>query len=190
MPKNLDTPNINFVTSDDLQERPGGRFLRWALSTGKVVVVLTELIVVLAFISRFKLDSDIADYNELIRKKKSIIEASSEFENKFRSFSGRVAAVSQEIKLFSADKTLGEIIKNIPEGVTISDLVIGPETVTLTATAQNEGALAVLSSNFRSSKVFSNISLDRVSKNETVNVNGIDFSLAANYVKGEVDANK
>ena len=184
MPKNLPTPNINFVSGDELLEKPGGRFLHWALGAGKVVVVLTELIVVLAFISRFKLDSDIADYNELIRKKKSIIEASSEFETRFRSFSGRVAAASKEIKLFSADKVLSEVIKSVPEGVTVSDLIIGPQIVTVTGTAQNEEALTVLSSNFRGSKVFSNISLNRVTKNETDSASGIAFNLAVDYLKG------
>jgi hypothetical protein len=48
---------INFLPEDELEKSPIGRFLKWALKAGRYIIVLTELIVVVVFISRFRLDN-------------------------------------------------------------------------------------------------------------------------------------
>ena len=177
------TPEINLVAGDELSGRPGGRFVSWALSYGKAVIVITELIVVLVFISRFAIDSQIADLNEQMGKKKDIIVGSKDFEDTFRSFSLRVGAVSELTTPLSIDKILTETKNLIPQGISVNDLGIKDKDVSLNGSAKNESDLAVLSGAFKNSSNFSQVTLTKVSR-DTTDQGGsseIDFSLTAKY---------
>lgn len=69
-----DSENANSFTS---------RALRWIATIGRYIIVFTELIVILAFISRFWLDRKSADLSEIIRQEKAIIDSTSDFEKDF-----------------------------------------------------------------------------------------------------------
>jgi hypothetical protein len=60
---------INLLPKEEFEKKPLGKFLVWALSIGRYIVIFTELIVILAFLSRFKLDRDLADLNQSVREK-------------------------------------------------------------------------------------------------------------------------
>lgn len=179
----LQSSNINFVGGDELLEKPGGKLVRWALTTGKAVIVLTELVVVVSFISRFKLDSDIADLNEQIKRKQTIITASSEFESRFKAFSLRVNAASSVLKSSNPETLLSEAKKLIPEGVTISNLSITTTTLSIEGVTAGEQSLAVLSSNFKNSPKFTGVTLGKVTKIESLKTSSdnIAFNLTAQY---------
>ena len=68
-----DNISVNLLTQDDFSSSPIGKVFLWALSVGRYIVVITELIVILSFLSRFKLDRDLTDVNEAIEKQKAII---------------------------------------------------------------------------------------------------------------------
>jgi len=181
----LQSPSINFVGGDELLEKPGGKIVRWALSTGKAVIVLTELIVVVSFISRFKLDSDIADLNEQIKRKQTIITASSEFESRFKSFSARITAVSSTLNTLDPETILVDAKALIPTGVTVSNLSISGSTLSVDGTSGGEQSLAVLSANFKNSPKFTGVTLEKVTKGEGQknNPNDVDFTFTAQYKK-------
>jgi hypothetical protein len=58
--KKLDI-NVNLLPQDPFFETVFGRFLKWALSIGRYIVIFTELIVILSFASRFTLDRMVTD---------------------------------------------------------------------------------------------------------------------------------
>lgn len=68
----------------------GAKFIKWLTTVGRWVIVLTELIVVSAFISRFWLDRKNSDLSETIRQQQAILKTTQSFENDFNSFQQRL----------------------------------------------------------------------------------------------------
>jgi hypothetical protein len=68
----------------------GAKTIKWLTTTGRWVIVLTELVVISAFISRFSLDRKNSDLSEAIRQQQAILETTQNFEAEFNSFQQRL----------------------------------------------------------------------------------------------------
>ena len=66
---------INLLPQSEFGQTFWGRFLKWAVSTGRYFLIFVELVVIIAFMSRFKLDKDLADLADNIAGKKAVLEA-------------------------------------------------------------------------------------------------------------------
>ncbi len=182
---NSTTPEINLIEEDELVVRPGGKAIRWALSYGKGVLVLTELLVVIALILRFYFYSSIADLNEEIDRKLLDVKSknSVDFETKFRSLVLRIDRANGILNGVEPNEVLETAKKEIPEGLTITNLTVTPEEIVITGKAQTEASLATLAVNFKKSPPFaSSVSVDKFTKGEG-NDDQISFILRAKYRK-------
>lgn len=172
------TPEINLIPEDDLESRPGGRFLKWALSWGKKIVVLTELMVVMAFLSRFWLDSEVATQSEEIDRRKTIIQASAEFEKEFRSTKSRIeqikkaTTVPSPVKIYDTAKTL------ISSSIAIKQVTINGIKISVQGSGDDK-LISSLVAAFKNSPDFEDVILEKVSKQSTSQT--IEFSLTALY---------
>lgn len=176
----LEAPDINLLPEDDLLGRPGGKFLIWALSWGKKIVIVTELLVVIAFLSRFWLDTTIANQSDIIDQKKTIILASGDFEKQFTQVKDRLGKVAAEEAIPREPLIKLKVEAFIPAGVVVERLGISGRSISLSGNG-NDQALAKMVADFKDSNVFSNVSITKVSKVEGPNIN---FSLTAIYEGG------
>lgn len=172
------TPEINLMPGDDLENKPQGKFLKWALGWGKRIVMLTELIVILAFLSRFWLDTTVADLTDKITQKKAVVVSSSAFEQSFRGVAKKVNVSLRLEKSLSAVTIYDQAKLLIPTEVVLNEYAISDKTVSFTGTA-DETVLARLVSAFKDSSKFTDVTIERIaSKNSSSNV---DFALSATY---------
>ena len=174
------TPEVNLLAGEDYEDQIQGKFLRWALTWGKRIVVLTELVVILAFLSRFWLDTTVADLNDKIIQKKSIVSASSESEDRFRTLSARINRATKIEDAVSVLTVYDKMVALIPPAVAINQISITTKDVGLGGVS-DETTLAKTVANFRASNNFSDINIDKISK-ET-RANSVGFALKATYVK-------
>lgn len=172
-------PDVNLLPGDDLAGRPGGIFLQWALTWGKRIVVTTELIVILAFLSRFWLDTEVANLSEAIDQKKLVVQSESDFEKQFRSLSQRVAKAKALESLPTPLSVYDKVQPLIPATVFVSQLSVDTQTVSLVASA-DEASLGKMAEAFKNSPEFSNVSVEGVSQLEASS--GVGFTLHANIV--------
>lgn len=180
MPKEVFvTPEINLLPQDDLETRPGGKFLKWALSWGKKIVVLTELLVVLAFLSRFKLDTDVANLSDEIDKRKVIIEASQEFENKFRTVQESLNTVKKINQIPSALAVADSGRALLPGGVAVVQVESTNDHLSVNGGSSDQ-TLSQMLSTFRNSRKFEDVIVERVAKQSQNS--DINFSLTASYI--------
>ena len=93
MPKKK-TSVINLLPQEEFRKSPVGRILHWATTTFRTIVIITELIVIVAFLSRFSLDAKNADLNDIVRQNQSIIESYKDFEIEFRQIQQRIKSVA------------------------------------------------------------------------------------------------
>ena len=134
---------INLIPVDKFAYSTFGRILTWLMKTFRVLVMVVELVVVVAFLSRFWLDAKNSDLTDEIKAKVSQIQADATFEKEF-------ADTQKKLQIF-ADLTAGsqntkEIIKKIssriPMDIVLSKIAISDNKVSLTGTSPLERSIA------------------------------------------------
>lgn len=173
--------DIELLPKEEWEKTSFGRFLKWALTAGRWIVIITELIVILAFLSRFKLDRDLTELYEDIKQKQTVIESASDFEDKFRFLQKRLATIDGlEKKQLAAEKVIDEIALLTPLDVSLNNLTISGKEISLTATALSEQGLATFLNNFKSSPKFEKLIISDVSSGTEKGV-GIQFELKSEH---------
>ena len=81
---------LSLLPDADNPNSLSARVFKWLTTIGRWVIVLTELFVIVAFISRFWLDRKNSDLSEVIRQRQAILASSQDFEAEFNSFQKRL----------------------------------------------------------------------------------------------------
>lgn len=174
---------IELVPKEEWEKRPLGQFLKWTLTIGRYIVIITELIVILAFLSRFKLDRDLTDLYEEIRQKQAIIESASDLESDFRFLQKGLATIQNlEETQLGAARVLEELAHLTPLDVSFSDLSSTSEEISFSATALSEAGMATFLNKLKTSDRFKDLNLSQVSL-DTAKEIGIQFKLSARLSK-------
>lgn len=134
---------INLLTQEGFEHTKLGRALNWALSAGRVVVIVTELIVIVAFLSRFWLDRRLTDLNTQNLALQTQVEASAEFEKQFRSAQERLSTYQ---KIDSQENINSELVSKIssalPADVSLTSILFSDNQIDIRGIALSEGGLA------------------------------------------------
>lgn len=158
-----------------------GQILKWTLTVGRWIVIGTELVVILAFLSRFKLDRDLTNLYEDIKQKQIIIESNREFEESFRFLQKRLAAIKGlEEKELAAGEVMDQITRLTPVDVSFSDFTATGQEISLVATTLSEQGLATFLNNLKQSPQFKNLVISSLSSGTEQGV-GIQFELTSEY---------
>jgi len=169
---------INLLPKDPFFESVVGRSLRWALSAGRYIVIFTELVVIVSFVTRFSLDRQLTDVNSDISQKELIIQSYGELETNFRVAQAKIA----KIKSLDQESNITEVFPYIseitPEGIQLSKLLITPTGISAEGSTFSQTAFNMFVSNLELSPHFLNVSIDKVESQEDDEA-GFVFSLRA-----------
>lgn len=124
---NHNLPVINLIPQDPFMESIVGKFLVWALAIGRYIVIFTELIVILTFLSRFKLDRDLTDLKESIQRQKAIIQSYQDVEKQFIDTQKTINFISSKQENEFVLATLMQLQQVMPIDVKLSNLRIHPD---------------------------------------------------------------
>ncbi len=169
MPAAKKTPKttIEFIPQEEWERTSFGRFLKWLLNIGRWIVIVTEMIVIIAFLSRFKLDRDLTNLNEAVKQKQAIVNASSDFEKDFRFLQKRLSTIEGlEKNQLEGDKILEIFSQVTPAGIRLSNFSLTGDKVSLTAAADSEATFAVFLRNLKQEPKLTSLSLDKVMVSE------------------------
>jgi len=182
--------NVNFLRKDELGKGLWGKFLRWALTFGRYIVVFTELIVILAFISRFKLDLDLARINEEIERKKTVVASFKDLEKEMRFLQQRLKVIKNVDQM--AGRTpfvLNELSQLVPLDVFLSQLEIEENSVFLTGTSLSNSGLATFISKLEDSQKFTKVDFGKVAS-QGEKEPGLDFEIQLDFIyESKLDEN-
>jgi Tfp pilus assembly protein PilN len=172
---------INLLPKEEFLSSTFGRVFTWLLSTFRVIVILTEVVVMGVFLSRFWLDVRANDLNDLIRKNQAILGTTTEFENTYRDIQKKLTTFSQinSTKISSTD-TLNKITKNLPKDVTLNSVQTSKNSVQIKGSSISEIAISQFMVNLKSVSTFTNVVL------LGTNINQQDGSLTEFNLKIEV----
>jgi len=160
-----------------------GRMINWLTTVGRVIVVLTELIVVGAFISRFWLDRENSDLSEEIRQKRTILESSVEFENDFRSLQKRLKNVTALVNENSdLEKPIQIIAQEMPGDIFLNSFVYsktgGKKSASFSILVFSESSLSEFIDNLSSSPEISSLRVGSIKKEKLIAGTKINLSVS------------
>jgi Tfp pilus assembly protein PilN len=159
--------NINLLPQEEFASSAMGRALAWALSTFRIIVIITEVVVMGAFLSRFWLDARVSDLNDEIAQNRAVIEASAEFEEDFKSAQQRLgifsALASDED---TASSTLDAIISYIPDNIILTSYGFLQDRATVKGVTSSERAIAQFIANLDSDERFGEITITQLGASE------------------------
>lgn len=156
---------VNLLALEDFEHTTLGRILNWSLSAGRVIVIVTELIVILAFLSRFWLDRQLTDLNEQNNFKKNQIETQASLEQDFRKAQKSLSAYKKlsATQLLVADK-IKRISAALPADVSLEKVsFVGVDNeLQVSGLALSESGLAGLVKALEDSGQFGEVKLAEV----------------------------
>jgi hypothetical protein len=169
--------SINLVQSDN--KNPFDTFIEWALTIGRFLVILTETIALITFVSRFSLDRQLVNLHDEIKRDQQYIVAFSSQETEFRTLQSKLAAIK---KLDGASKDkygitrdLLGILKDVP---TINLLTINDTSFKIDCSLKSIiGVTAVVNAVKNYPRVGS-VSIDKIENRSSTAI--INLTLTAN----------
>ena len=186
MKKKIISFDINLLPRDPFFATPAGKILKWALSIGRYIVIFTELVVILSFVTRFSLDRQVTDLNDAINQKKTVISSYGDLEESVR----QTQAVLEEYSLLRQQVNITEVFpeltKIIPKDTELNELVLRPDQISFSGKTIKQLSLNTLINNIQLSDRFSNVSIDKIESNTTDDNGGFNFVIRADTRKAQV----
>ena len=168
--------NINLLPQEEFEASTLGRILKWGMGTFRIIVILTEMVVMTAFLSRFWLDAQNSDLNDTIKTQSAEIASQSDFEKEFRGLQTKLNI----FKTISASNRPSDIVNtitaNVSGDITLSSISVSEKSVTIQGVAGSEISIAQLVSNLKTVKSFKTVDLGNVSSS-TENPSLTDFDI-------------
>jgi Tfp pilus assembly protein PilN len=173
--------SVNLLGNDNFSESPIGRIVAWAITYGRYIMITTEIIVLLAFISRFSLDRKLSDLNESIGQKQAIIESNLPFEEELTRVSTQLTRVKTLMATQNKPYELLQIIKSIlPMDATLSQLTITTDKISAITTIGSTESLAVFMNNLQSVKQFVKVDIGEIKK---LPIQGVQFQFTVSLTQ-------
>lgn len=172
---------INLLPQEEFAASTLGRVFAWLLSTFRIIVIITEVVVMGVFFSRFWLDAKSNDLNELIRKNQSILETTIEFENEFKSLQKKLDIFSKLSKSkIKPSENITTISKNLPIDVYLTSIQITDQSIQVKGNSANETAVSQFLMNLKNKSDFSDVILTGTNTDQQ-NISVIEFNIKINF---------
>jgi Tfp pilus assembly protein PilN len=169
---------INLLPEREFAGTVTGRVLSWIISTFRVIVIVTEILVMVAFLARFWLDAQNTDLNDDIDKKKAVLLASTEFESQYKDVQKRLKVFASLANNQPSSKFISAVSTALPPDVLLSDISKLSEELQLEGLTTNERSIQQFVVNLQSSGLFGDVALQDIKTSQT-NVNLLSFTIKA-----------
>lgn len=169
---------INLVPKDPFFATPIGKVLKWALSIGRYIVIFTELVVIISFVTRFSLDVQVTDLNEAINQKQVIIESYGDLESEVRAVQKKIDQYNQVAQQTNLADIFPELSQITPSDVKLDELSITPGTVSMQGVATTNASLNTFINNLQLAPNFREVVIDRIETGDSKEP-GFHFSIRA-----------
>ncbi|MBI2621136.1 MAG: PilN domain-containing protein [Candidatus Levybacteria bacterium] len=144
--------------------------LKWALTVGRLLVILTELVAFSAFIYRFTLDRTLIDLHDKINQEQAIVASLKDREDVYRNLQGRIDDASRITEVGQRNvKILNDIAKLTPPEITFTSFMIEKNLVTIEANIASLSSLTNFLTLLREYPEISSVSLDRIENQALTN---------------------
>jgi Tfp pilus assembly protein PilN len=159
MPKNK---SINLLPQEEFNITTTGRILKWATGTFRIIVIITEMVVMAAFLSRFWLDAQNSTLNDSIKIKSAQITAQGDLEENFRNIQSKLNIYSQVSASGSLSEKIDKVTSKLPFGVTLSGISVSDSSGQIKGTAASDILISQFIANLQNDAVFKKVELEQI----------------------------
>lgn len=171
--------SINLFETDRTERALLGRLVPWITTYGRYVMVTTELVVLIAFISRFSLDRKLTDLKEEISQKQEILEVNQPLEKEIRDAQKRIKTVKERIALQETlPGALDAMHTLLPRGIYFESLSLSENKLSAQVVALTLNSFSQFLSRLSVTKQFTGIEISNINKRP---LTGIQFALTAQF---------
>lgn len=161
MPKNNSGVLINLAKGRG--ETFIDRFIVWALNAGRIIIILTEVVALGAFLYRFSLDRHLSDLHDRIVQEEAIVKILKNNETTFRNLQDRIGLAKTVMgDTTTTMKMFNDIIGYIPSDVDVRSITFSPDGMHIDATAQSIASFTSLVDKIKAYPTVASVSIDRV----------------------------
>jgi Tfp pilus assembly protein PilN len=173
MPANA---NINLFKNSS-EESPLDRITNWALTYGRSIMIGTEIVVLLAFISRFSLDRKLTDLKEEIGQKQQILLANISLEKEIKNTQNQLSKAKTILEEQAKPvEILTSLYSLLPPDVFLLSVELNREKLIVRANAGTTLGFAQFLANIKSGKYLYQVEIGDIKKKPPF---GIDFIVSA-----------
>jgi hypothetical protein len=155
------TQTINLLPRDS--ESFATQFFNWALSIGRLLIIITETVALATFIYRFSLDMQLVDLHDKIKSESFILDNFQSAEDTYVDLQNRLAAVKQYTPINNRTATIFNDIIKLGQGtVTFKDMTVNTQDATIEVQSDSTGALTNFVNALKNYSLITNVSVDKV----------------------------
>ncbi len=172
--------HINLLPKDSFNYSALGKFLSWATTSGRVLVVLTEFVVLLAFGSRFYFDKKVNDLKEEVDQKQVQIQAFADTEKAIRTVLAKQTPITGYMAgNLSFVKRYDELGSIMPSGVRLEELTLNSTGMTLDGSSDTELGFAQLIQRLKKIEGVTRLSMKETSFDQSTGT--VKFSIQTTF---------
>jgi len=153
---------INLLPQKEFEKGTLGRTLRWLLSSFRIIVILIDMLVTCAFLSRFWLDAQSSDLDNSIRQKNAIIGSFSEIEKNFEDTQKRLTIFSKATPQDTVSGYVNTVVSFLPSDIRLKSISKSENSLQIVGSSGNEQQIAQFIANLGSSKTFKKVALTQI----------------------------
>jgi Tfp pilus assembly protein PilN len=150
---------INLLPQKEFEASILGRILKWALSTLRIIVIVTEMLVMSAFLLRFWLDAKNSDLNEAISQKIAVISAYQDVENEFRLAQKKINIFAKLTQEPIKSEKIKVISQSLPPEISLTSVSLDKDSFQIKGVSGNEQSISQFIVNLESAEEFSQVEL-------------------------------
>lgn len=158
---------INLLPQEEFEASILGRILRWAMGTFRIIVILTEMVVMAAFLSRFWLDAQNSDLTQEIKISSAQISAQADFEKEFRGIQTKLKMYRDIAQKAGLSNKFNLIATKIPVDVILTSITLNPTSSEIKGNSGSETGIAQLISNLKAEPLFKQVDLGNLGSSES-----------------------
>lgn len=181
--KGFNVPDLDLYPEDPFYESPIGRILRWAVSVGRHIVIFTEVVVIVSFVSRFTLDRQLTDLNREILQKQSIVESYDTLEEDVRALQTKTVDVAAILDQQGRYEVMSVIQQLTPDDVAYNQISLRRERLNISGTIRSNRSLEILIDRLKQTPEFESVSITNIQSGDARDP-GISFAISLTYADG------
>lgn len=169
---------LNLLHPQGIPEKVTIRLIRWLLSVGRFIIVVVEALVLVAFVSRFKFDSELETLKENIDGQIPYIESLKNDENLIRQTQTQLSIIKdKKLNYPDYELILKKIAQQTPQNIKINSINIDKTdkaSIKISGNALANTDISSFTAGLKSDKFFSEVTLTSVGLEE----GSITFSIS------------
>jgi len=152
--------------------------LKWALTIGRLLVIIVEFVAFSTFIFRFSLDRTIIDLHDKINQEQAIVASLADREKVYRNLQERIkVATNSTMQGDNNVKIINDIVGFTPQEISFNSISVANNQVNIDSNVRSISALNGFMDSLKNDKQISSVSINNI--NNTTSGSSVQVVISA-----------